>query len=514
MDMEIASQRQDGASVNRAKRREWIGLAILTLPCLIYSMDLTVLNLAVPALSVALEPTATQLLWILDVYGFFLAGMLITMGALGDRIGRRRLLMSGAAAFGVTSIIASLSNSPQVLILARAVLGVAGATLAPATLSLIRTLFHDAHERRIAISVWTAGFSAGAAIGPLIGGVLLQYFWWGSVLLVALPVMVLLLVLGPRFLPEYRSQSSGEVDIASAALSLTAVLGPVYGLKRAAEYGIDVTSVSCMTVGLVLGALFVRRQFRLESPMIDLKLFRSRSFSTALAIYVLGSFVMFGSFMFISQYIQLVLGLDPRAAGLWSLPFGLVFILGSILTPVIARNLRNSTVIILGLLVAIAGFSLLSRVDQTTSPKVLCAICCTYYLGLACVFTLITDAIVGGVSPDQAGAASSVSETGSELGGALGIAVLGSIGTAVYRAFLGHSGSLAHDFKTSTVAAAVREARHVGGLLGSALLQASRSAFVEALHTAAIVSIGILGVAIVLAVRGLDPPVPVDDESN
>ena len=492
--------------MNRARRREWIGLAILTLPCLIYSMDLTVLNLAVPALSAALRPTATQLLWILDIYGFFLAGMLVTMAALGDRIGRRRLLLSGAFAFAVTSVIASLSSSPEVLILTRAILGVAGATLAPATLSLIRTLFHDDHERRIAISVWAASFSTGAAVGPLIGGFLLQYFWWGSVLLVALPVMVLLLALGPRFLPEYRVQSSGKIDVLSAVLSLMAVLGPIYGLKRAVEHGIDSTAVSCIIVGLVLGIVFFRRQLRLKSPMIDPRLFRSRSFTTALAIYVLGSFVTFGCFVFISQYIQLVLGIDPLEAGLWSLPFGVVLVLGSLLTPVMARYLKHSTLIISGLLLAIVGFALLSRVDRTTSPEVLCATCCTYYFGFACVFTLVTDIIVGSVSPAEAGAASSVSEAGSELGGALGIAVLGCIGTAVYRAVLSHSGLPPHDFETSTFAAVVRESHQAGGLLGSELLQASRNAFVQAIRTAAIVSIGILGVATVMAMRGLDLP--------
>ena len=203
----------------KAGTKEWIGLAVLALACVLYAMDLTVLHLAVPSLSVDLEPTSAQLLWIVDIYGFMVAGCLITMGTLGDRIGRRRLLMIGAAAFGAISLLAAFSTSAEMLIGARALQGVAGATLAPGTLSLIFAMFLDPRQRTIAIGVWIAGFSAGAAIGPVLGGVLLEQFWWGSVFLLALPVMALLLVLGPRLLPEYRDPNAGRLDLASAALS-------------------------------------------------------------------------------------------------------------------------------------------------------------------------------------------------------------------------------------------------------------------------------------------------------
>src|SRR3954468_8531774 len=221
----------------RATRREWIGLAVLALPCLLYSMDLTVLNLAVPQISAQLRPSSAQLLWILDIYGFMIAGSLITMGTLGDRIGRRRLLMIGAAAFGAASVLAAFATSTSMLIGTRALLGMAGATLAPSTLSLIRTMFRDPQQRTVAISVWITSYSAGGAIGPLVGGVLLEHFWWGSVFLVGVPVMLLLLAVGPALLPEYRDPSARRLDLPSAALSLAAVLAVIYGLKRFAESG-------------------------------------------------------------------------------------------------------------------------------------------------------------------------------------------------------------------------------------------------------------------------------------
>jgi DHA2 family multidrug resistance protein-like MFS transporter len=238
------------AIASKATRREWIGLAVIALPCLLYSMDLMVLNLAVPHLSADLRPTSSQLLWIVDIYGFMIAGFLITMGTLGDRIGRRRLLLIGAAAFGVASVLAALSRSAEMLIAMRAVLGIAGATLAPSTLSLIRNMFHDPGQRTFAIGVWITSYSAGAAIGPLLGGILLQYFWWGSVFLIGVPVMVLLLVVGPVLLPEFRNPRAGRLDFLSAGQSLAAVLAVIYGLKRIAEDGPNWLSALFIAAGV------------------------------------------------------------------------------------------------------------------------------------------------------------------------------------------------------------------------------------------------------------------------
>ena len=310
-----------------ATRKEWIGLAVLALPCVLYSMDLTVLNLAVPSLSAELRPSAAELLWIVDIYGFLVAGSLITMGTLGDRIGRRRLLLIGAAVFGIASALAAFSKTPEVLILTRALMGVAAATLAPSTLSLIRNMFHDPHERTVAVSVWAMSYSVGAAIGPVVGGLLLERFWWGSVFLINIPVMLLLLAIGPALLPESRDSKAGRLDIASAALSLAAVLTVIYGLKRIAEGGTAGIAMLFVAAGLSLAAAFVIRQAKLADPLIDLRLFRIPAFSTALAVNVL-DFSRHSRPSCSSRSISSRCRLTPLQAGFWSLPAALAFIAG------------------------------------------------------------------------------------------------------------------------------------------------------------------------------------------
>lgn len=414
----------------KAGRREWIGLAVLALACVLYSMDLTVLHLAVPHLSADLQPSSAQLLWIVDIYGFLLAGSLITMGTLGDRIGRR-LLMIGAAAFGVASLLAAFSTSAEMLIVARALLGVAGATLAPSTLSLIRNMFHDSRQRTVAIGVWITSFSAGAVVGPPLGGVLLEFFWWGSVFLLAVPVMVILLVLAPVLLPEFQDPEAGRMDLISAALSLAAVLAVIYGLKQAAQDGLEWPPALSVVAGLALAVVFVRRQRRLADPLIDLRLFRVPAFTVSLVTYMLATFVAFAAFLFIFQYLQLVLGLSPLEAALWTVPSFGAFIVGAMLTPLILRRVRPAFVMGGGLALAAAGYALLAQVDGDSALATIVAASVVFSLGEAPVFTLATDLIVGAAPPERAGAASAISETSSELGGAFGIAILGSIGMAL-----------------------------------------------------------------------------------
>jgi DHA2 family multidrug resistance protein-like MFS transporter len=417
----------------RAGRREWIGLAVIALPCLLYSMDLTVLELAVPKLSADLKPTSSQLLWIMDIYGFLLAGCLITMGTLGDRIGRRRLLLIGAAAFGVASVLAAFSRSAEMLIATRALLGIAGATLAPSTLSLIRNMFLDSDQRTFAIGVWATSFSAGAAIGPLAGGFLLEHFWWGSVFLLAVPVMALLLVLGPLLLPEFRDPQAGRLDLTSAALSLAAVLAVIYGLKQVAQDGLGWLPVLSVAAGVAAGAAFARRQRELADPLIDLGLFRAPAFSASLAAFMLSIFVIAGIFLFLAQYLQLVLGLSPLQAGLWTVPSAGGLIAGSMLAPLIVRRVRPAFVMAGGLALSAVGFGMLIQVNAASGLAILVIGSVVFSLGVAPVGTLASDIIVGSAPPERAGAASGISETSAELGGALGIAVLGSVGTAVYR---------------------------------------------------------------------------------
>ena len=418
----------------RAGRREWVGLGIIALPCMLYSMDLTVLNLALPFISSDLQPGSAELLWIVDIYGFMVAGFLITMGTLGDKIGRRKLLLIGASAFGIASVFAAFSNSVEMLIVARAVLGIAGGTLAPSTLSLIRNMFHDPKQRTTAIGIWITSYSVGGAIGPLIGGAILQHFWWGAVFLIAVPVMILLLVLGPILLPEYKDPKAGRLDIVSALLSLIAVLSAIFGLKKIAEHGLNLLSVCTITAGLVIGAIFLRRQKKLSAPLIDLRLFQSASFSSSLLLYTLATFTVFGTFIFTFQYMQLISGLTPIKAGIWSLPFFVAFIIGAQLSPPIVRRIQPVYVIATGLFLSAVGFGLITQVNNSYSGLILLVTgSFLYCLGIAPVFTLTTDIIVGAAPPEKAGSASAISETGSEFGGALGIAILGSIGTAVYR---------------------------------------------------------------------------------
>jgi DHA2 family multidrug resistance protein-like MFS transporter len=454
----------------KAGRRDWIGLAVIALPCLLYAMDLTVLYLAVPELSADLEPSSTQLLWIVDIYGFLLAGLLITMGTLGDRIGRRRLLLTGAAAFGVASVLAAFSTSAEMLIAARALLGVAGATLAPSTLSLIRSMFHDPAQRTVAIGVWITSFSAGAAIGPPLGGLLLEFFWWGSVFLLAVPVMAVLLVVGPRLLPEYRDPNPGRLDLVSAGLSLVAVLAVIYGLKRIAVDGADAFAALAIVAGLAVGAAFVRRQERLSDPLIDLRLFRVPAFRATLTTNTLGFFVAFGSSLFFSQYLQLVLGLSPLEAGLWTMPSAAGFIVGSTVAPMLVRRIDPGTVTAAGFTLAAAGFAVLAQAGDlatVVSGSTLMA------LGLGPVFTLAADLVVGAAPPERAGVASAINETSSEFGGALGIAVLGSIATAAYpgdvASGLQLTGAISAAIMILMAVLAVRRLRSASGVVAAAV---------------------------------------------
>jgi len=492
----------------RATRREWIGLAVLTLAALVYAMDLTVLNLAIPRISAELQPTSAQLLWILDIYGFLVAGMLITMGTLGDRIGRRKLLLGGAAGFALASLLAAFSQSSEMLIASRAIMGVAGATIAPSTLSLIFTMFLDPKQRTTAIGFWIAAYSAGGAIGPVLGGVLLEFFWWGSVFLIGVPVMGLLLILGPRTLPEYRDPEARRLDLRSAAMSLLAILAVVYGLKEIAQAGISAVPVLAIVAGVMLGIVFVRRQMHLESPIIDVRLFRIPAFTASLGTYLLGIFVVVGYFLFIGQYLQLVLGLSPIEAAVWSLPSAVGFIVGSMLAPRVIHRFRPSVIMGVGMAVAGVGSLLLLGLGLDAGPGILLIVVASIVisLGLAPVITLATELIVGSAPPEQAGAATGMSETSGELGGALGIAILGSVGTAVYRT------GVADALPSGVPAAAANAARDtLGGALaiaetlpdavGTALVAVARTAFIDAIHfVAAVATVGAVLTAIAAAV--------------
>jgi DHA2 family multidrug resistance protein-like MFS transporter len=469
-------------------------------------MDLTVLNLAVPHLSQDLRPSSTELLWIVDIYGFVAAGSLVTMGTLGDRIGRRRLLLIGAAAFGATSLLAAWSANAAMLIAARALLGLAGATVAPSTLSLIRNMFTDPRQRTVAVSVWITSFSVGGAIGPLLGGILLEWFWWGSVFLLAVPVMALLLVLGPLLLPEFRDPQAGRLDLISAALSMAAVLAVIYGLKQLTRDGFGWPPAASIVVGLAAGVVFVRRQHRLADPLLDLRLFRSAAFTAALTTNLLSFFTGFGALLFIAQYLQLVLGLSPLAAGLWMLPSSAGSVLGAMLTPVLARRVRPAFVMAAGLVLAAVGLGLFTLLGPA-GLALLVTGSVVFSLALAPVDTLATDLAVGAAPPERAGAASALTETAAEFGGALGIAVLGVIGTGIYRGHL--TGALPAGILPGTATAArdtlggaVAAAGNLPGQAGEVLIRVARQAFTQGLHVAfAVSAAAMLGAAVLAAIQ-------------
>ncbi len=478
---------QPGAGM-RAGRREWVGLAVLALPTLLLSLDMSVLYLALPHLSADLAPSSTQQLWIMDIYGFMIAGFLVTMGTLGDRIGRRRLLLIGASAFSVASVLAAYSTSAEMLIAARALMGVAGATVAPSTLALISNMFTDPRQRSVGIAIWMSCFMGGMAVGPLVGGVLLASFWWGSVFLLGVPVMVLLLVTAPVPLPEYRDTRAGRMDPTSVALFLAAILPVIYGIKELARGGWQAPPIAAVVAGAAVGAVFVVRQRRLTHPLLDLRLFANRDFSVTLTIMLVGGSTMGGFFLLAALYLQMVAGLSPLRVGLLLAPMQIAMIAASLLAPYLARKVRPGTVMAAGLAICAIGYLLLTQVDVTGGLAVLVAGFLLAVVGVALPTALGTDLIVGSAPPEKAGSASSVSETSGELGIALGVAVLGSIDTAVYGSRVvvpaGVSAQAAEAARGS-ITGAVSTAGQLPAGVATELLASARDAFTAGLNVAA-----------------------------
>jgi DHA2 family multidrug resistance protein-like MFS transporter len=453
-----------------AGRREWLGLAVLALPTLLLSLDFSVLFLALPHLGADLGASETQLLWIMDGYGFMVAGFLITMGTLGDRIGRRRLLMIGAAAFGAVSVLAAYATSAELLIVARLLLGIAGATQMPSTLALIGNMFRDPRQRGLAIGIWATCLLAGIAIGPVIGGVLLELFWWGSVFLMGVPVMVILLVAAPLLLPEYRAGRSGRLDLLSVGLSLAAILLTVYGLKELAKAGPHAAPLLAIAAGLAAGLVFVWRQRRVDTPLLDLRLFANRSFAAALAILLLAGSASGGVGFLFAQHLQRVLGLAPLPAGLWLVPYAAAMIVSSLLSPVLARRVRPGYVVAGGLAVAVLGFLVFTQVTAAGGLAVAVTGSVIMFFGIAPAWVLGTDLVVGSAPPERAGAASALSETSSELGVALGVAVFGSVAVAVSRSRLADGAPLEEALTGGLTAGAAIAAGAVAVLAGLAVV--------------------------------------------
>ncbi|MGQ7246325.1 MFS transporter [Halomonas sp. V046] len=473
-----------------ATRKTWLGLAVLALPTMLLGLDVTILYLALPALAMDLQPSATQALWIMDVYGFMIAGFLITMGTLGDRIGRRRLLMMGMLAFGATSIMAAYATSADMLLIARALLGIAGATLMPSTLSLITNLFANAHQRALAIGIWATSFALGMAAGPVLGGWLLNQFWWGAPFLIAVPITGLLLVTAPLLLPEYRSHHAGRLDLVSVLLSLGAVLPTVYGLKAMAKVGPAVMPALAIGLGIAMAIVFIRRQRRLPQPLIDLSLFDSRTFRVALLVLMLGLIAVAGMMLLVTQYLQLVAGLTPLRAGLWMGLPALMMVAAGVISPLVARRIRPGYVVAGVLLLSTLGYLLLALVD--TSPSALWWAVAGFslvYMGLGTLAALGTELVIGTAPVAKAGAASALSEMVQELGVALGIALMGSLATLIYRQQIAADipGDLCAQH-ASAIEQGLWKTATLAHELPTTLVTASQQSFAAGLNVAAAVS--------------------------
>lgn len=481
--------------------RPWLGLALLLLPVTLMTADLGVLWLATPYLAADLQPSSTEVLWITDIYGFLTAGTLVIMGTLGDRIGRRRLLMIGSAGFVLASLVAAYAPGPEVLIAARAVLGVAGAAVLPSTLALISHMFTDARRRATAIAMWVTALSVGLAVGPVIGGVMLANWWWGSVFVMGVPVMLLALVAAPLLLPEYRDPAPGRLDPVSVALFLLAVLPVVYAVKSLASAGSPWEPTVAFAAGTAGTVAFVRRQNRLASPLLDLRLFRDRAFTGALLTLLLGMTALNGVEYLVPQYLQAVAGQSPLEAGLWLLPGAAGLIAGSQLTPVLARRFPPAYVLAGGLLLSLTGYAAIAVSAGVATASLGLAV---IMFGVAPISVLGTALAVGSAPDRKAGAAAATGQTAYDLGLALGIAVTGTLAAAVYRGEMPQDAPAA---AKDTVGAAIAAAKGLPD--GASLLAAAEDAFTAGLRTAATVSAGfaLVTAALVLVLLRHVPPI-------
>ncbi|RKS05491.1 DHA2 family multidrug resistance protein-like MFS transporter [Nocardiopsis sp. Huas11] len=488
--------------------RTRFGFVFLLIPALLVSMDLSVLFVAAPAIAEDLRPSGTQWLWMMDVYGFVMAGLLITMGALGDRIGRRRLLLVGAALFGAASVLLALAPTAGLFIAGRVLLGAAAATLAPSTLALIRTLFTDPGQRRTAVGAWTVAFTGGAVIGPVIGGLLLEFWPWGTVFLINLPFMVLLLVAAPLLVPESRAPEAVRFDLPGALVSMVAVLGPVLAVKRATEAGIDPVALVALAVGAAALVLFAVRQRRAAHPLVDLSLFARPAFAAAVGANTVVAFAAAGLGLLTFTFMQTVHGLSPLSAALWALPTLAGTFAGATVAGTAATRVRPAVLMGGGLLTSAAGFAIVGSVGPDTALPVFVGGYTVVTLGVGAVATLANTLVLAAAPPSRAGAAAGISETSTELGGALGIAILGTIATGVYRSSVRQELSGTDGAAAETVAGALAAAGELPAAAADTLLTTAFGAYTDGITTAALTGAGVMAavaVAVAVGLRRLPP---------
>ncbi|MDT0189559.1 MFS transporter [Rothia terrae] len=499
---------QQATSSNKKKR--WVALAILMLPVLLVSIDNTVLSFAVPSIARALEPTGVQQLWIIDAYSLVLAGLLVPMGSLADRIGRKRLLIIGSTGFAAISALAAFAPTAEWLIIARAGLGFFGAMLMPSTLSLIRNIFTDSNERRMALAIWAAGFGSGAALGPVIGGFLLEHFAWGAVFMMAVPVLIPFLILAPLLVPESKDPQPGPIDPLSIGLVMVAMTAITYTIKHIAKVGFDTTLVAAVLIGLVAGWLFTRRQLRQANPMLDMRLFTNKVFTGAISANLLAMMSMVGFIYFVSQHLQLVAGLNPLDAGLFLVPGTLVAMVSGLLFVRLVPRFHPAKVIAFGMFLNAAAFGLIFALGGESNLVLMLAFI-VMGLGVGASETLANDVMLSSVPPQKAGAASAISETSYELGAVLGTAILGGILTAVYSKSIDLPAGLSEQQQNTaseTLGGATQVASDAGGTLGAQLLEAAQHAFDAGVVWTAGISVLLLvfaGFMVLRMIAGVDP---------
>ena len=462
--------------------RAWLGLLVVLGPVLLVAMDSSVLFLAMPEISEALSPTAGQALWILDVYGFAVGSLLIAFGNIGDRYGRLKLLMTGAVVFGSASAGAAFAPGPELLIAFRALMGVAGATLLPSALAVLSELFTDPRLRAKAIGIFAATFAAGFAIGPVVGGQLLNSFWWGSVFLINLPVVVLFLVLAPVLLREVRATRTGRIDALSVLLSAAGILLTVYAIKHAAAEGLTATPMATGIVGVVTLWWFVRRQLRLEHPLIDFHLFHDRVFTIA-AITGLLPLAAWSAVAYLGGiYLQSVLGLTVLDAALVALPGAAALTITCIVTPALVTRIGTRTALITCHFFIAAGLLLLLATSISSGIGWYVASTVIAGIGYGISFSVVADTAIAAVPAERAGSAAAIAETSNEIGNALGIALLGSLAALIFR------------LQGPDLAGTLNETLRIPGLT-AAVIGDAKSAFVTGLHTAAVIA-GVLHAAL------------------
>ena len=490
----------------RAGRREWLGLGLLVLPSLLLFMMLTILFLAIPHIAADLSPSSTQMLWIVDIYGFLMAGFLVAMGTLGDRVGRRMLFTAGSAVFAIVSLVAAYTDDAGMMIFWRAVLGVAAAAVMPATLGLIFSMFRNPKQLGIAIGAWAASISVGVALGPVLSGLLLEVFSWRSTFLLAVPLMALVAIAAPFILPEHKDKNAGKLDLFSVGLLLATLLPLIYGVKQLAKDDSLGVALGGIAIGVAFGLWFVFRQLRASSPLLDVRLFANRTVSGALAVYILAALAMGGMYLMYTQYLQLVAGMSPLRTGLTILPAALLLVGVSMCTPILARKVRPGYIIAGGLAVQVIGYLMLTQVDSTAGLPLLIAGFIVLYPAVNPAMALTTGLVVGSVPPEKAGAASGLSTTANDLGLSLGVALIGSIGVATYRNEIELPGGLSAETVASareSLDSAVATAQGLSADVGNTVLEAARSAFTSGLNLGAVIAAVIAAVGAVLAATRL-----------